>query len=47
MFMKMTQYYMTKLYGYDRMTMVLCLIIEYIESTQSRIVIVIYINTKM
>ncbi len=33
---------MTKLYGYDRMTMVICLIKGYIESTQSRIVIVIY-----
>ncbi len=33
---------MTKLYGYDRMMMVQCLIKAYIESTQSRIVIVIY-----
>ncbi len=34
--------YMTKWYGYDRMTMVQCLIKGYIESTKSRIVIVIY-----
>ncbi len=33
---------MIKLYGYDRMTMVYCLIKGYIENTQSRIVIVIY-----
>ncbi len=33
---------MTKLYGYDRMTIVYCLIKGYIEGTQSRIVIVIY-----
>ncbi len=35
---------MTKLYGYDRMTMVQYLIKGYIESTQSRIVIVMYID---
>ncbi len=38
---------MTKLYGYDRMTMVYCLVKGYIESTQRRIVIVIYKNIVM
>ncbi len=32
---------MTKLYGYGRMTIVECLMKGYIESTQSRIVIII------
>ncbi len=39
--------HMTKLYGYDRMTMVLCLIKGYIERNQSRIVIVIYKHIAM
>ncbi len=38
---------MTKLSGYNIMAMVVCLIKEYIESTQRMIVIIIYKHIEM